>query len=62
MVVRLLVDENGRVQQAIAPAADRFGFGEAAKRAALAARFEPATRDGIAGKMWTELPFDFKLK
>ncbi len=62
VVVRVLVDENGRVLQAVAPAADRFGFGAAAKRAALKASFEPATRDGIAGKMWTELPFEFKLK
>ncbi len=62
LVVRVLVDENGRVLQAVTPAADRFGFGIAAKRAALAARFEPATQGGIAGKMWAELPFDFKLR
>ncbi len=62
VVVRVLVDENGRVLQAVAPPAGRFGFGLAAKRAALGARFEPATRDGIAGKMWTELPFEFKLR
>ena len=62
VVVRVLVDENGRVMQAVAPAGDRFGFGAAAKQAALGASFEPATRDGIAGRMWTELPFEFKLK
>ena len=62
MVVRVLVDENGRVLQAIAPAKDRFGFGESARQAALQASFEPATKDGIAGKMWTEMLFQFKLK
>ncbi len=63
VVVRVLVDENGWVLQAtVPPATGRFGFGPAAKRAALGARFEAATRDGIAGKMWTELPFDFKVK
>jgi hypothetical protein len=36
-----------------------LGFDEAAREAALKARFVHATRDGIAGKMWTELLLDF---
>ena len=62
VVVRVLVDENGSVLQAIVASSDPYGFDAAAKEAALAARFEPPTRDGIAGKMWAELPFEFRLR
>ncbi len=62
ILVRVLVDENGRVAQAIAPGPDPFGFSRAARAAALKARYEAATRDGIPGKMWTELPFEFRLQ
>jgi TonB family protein len=61
VVVKVLVDEEGKVLQAIAPP-DRDGFGEAAREAALGARFDPAKRDGVAGKMWRNLPFEFKVE
>jgi TonB family protein len=64
VLLLVLVDENGRVLRAIVKQTDDpdLGFNQAARRAALQALFAPATRDGIAGKMWTELPFDFLVK
>jgi TonB family protein len=58
-----LVDENGRVVRTIVKRTDDpgLGFNEAAKKAALRTTFDPATRDGLPGKMWTELPFSFRL-
>jgi TonB family protein len=58
-----LVDENGRVVRTIVKRTDDpgLGFNEAAKQAALRTTFDPATRDGLPGKMWTELPFSFRL-
>ena len=61
IVVKVLVDENGKVLQAIAPGRDEHGFLAAAREAARGARFEPATRDGIVGRMWTHLPVEFSL-
>jgi eukaryotic-like serine/threonine-protein kinase len=60
-----LVDENGRVVRTIVKRTDdpgNLGFNEAATRAALRSAFNPATRDGLAGKMWTEMPFSFRLR
>ena len=59
--VRMLVDENGRVTEVSIRDADgsAFGFDEAALAAARAVVFQPATRDGIPGKMWTEMIFEF---
>ena len=59
--VAVLVDENGQVIDAQIREGDNSGLGfeEAALEAARKARFVPATRDGIAGRMWTELLFDF---
>jgi TonB family protein len=63
VLMLVLVDENGRVVRAIVKRTDdhALGFNEAARQAALRATFAPATRDGLAGKMWTELPFSFRL-
>ncbi len=63
VLMLVLVDENGQVVRAIVKQTDDpgLGFNEAARLAALRARFSPATRDGLAGKMWTELPFSFRL-
>jgi TonB family protein len=63
VMMLVLVDENGRVARAIVKRTDDpgLGFNDAARRAALRARFDPAARDGIPGKMWTELPFSFRL-
>ena len=60
-IVRVLVNEEGRVVQA-SVALDEDGFGAAARQAALEATFEPARKDGVAGKMWWNLPFEFKLE
>lgn len=59
--VEVLVDENGQVIEARVRKGDSsgLGFNEAALEAARKARFFPATRDGIAGKMWADLYFEF---
>lgn len=59
--VRVLVDENGRVLEAEVrePDGSVYGFDEAALTAARQVVFQSATRDGIPGKMWTELIFEF---
>jgi len=59
--VALLVDENGNVIDTRIKEGDpsRLGFNEAALAAARKCRFLPATRDGVPGKSWTELIFDF---
>jgi TonB family protein len=59
--VKVLVDEQGEVIEARLPREDPsgLGFNEATLKAARATRFFPATRDGIAGKMWTDLYCDF---
>lgn len=59
--VAVLVAENGQVIDAQIREGDNSGLGfeEAALAAARKARFVPANRDGIAGRMWTELLFDF---
>jgi eukaryotic-like serine/threonine-protein kinase len=63
VLMLVLVDENGHVIRAIVKRTDDpgVGFNEAARRAALRATFDPASRDGLPGKMWTELPFSFRL-
>jgi TonB family protein len=59
--VRVLVDENGRVIEAKVRDGDNsgLGFNEVAEEAARKTAFFPATRDGIPGRMWTELIFEF---
>jgi TonB family protein len=64
VLLLVLVDENGRVVRAIVKRTDdvnKLGFNEAARRAAFRTTFNPASRDGLPGKMWTELPFSFRL-
>jgi TonB family protein len=57
----VLVDETGHVIDAKIREGDKSGLGfeETALEAAKRTRYVPATRDGIAGKMWTELILDF---
>ncbi|HEV7508729.1 MAG TPA: TonB family protein [Thermoanaerobaculia bacterium] len=57
----VLVDENGQVIDTQIREGDKSGLGfeEVALAAAKRTRFFPATRDGIAGKMWTEMLLDF---
>ncbi|HXO43367.1 MAG TPA: TonB family protein [Thermoanaerobaculia bacterium] len=63
VLLLVLVDENGHVIRTIVKRTDDpgVGFNDAARRAALRATFNPASRDGLPGKMWTELPFSFRL-
>jgi TonB family protein len=57
----LLVDEHGKVIDAVvregAPA--DLGFDQVALAAARKVPFQPATRNNVAGKMWTEMIFSF---
>jgi TonB family protein len=57
----VLVDENGRVIDARIREGDRsgLGFDEAALEAARKARYFPATRGDVPGRMWTDLGIDF---
>jgi serine/threonine-protein kinase len=61
----LLVDERGRVIDAVvregesAELGGPFGFNEVALAAARKVSFQPATRNNIPGKMWTEMIFAF---
>ncbi len=59
--MRLLVDENGRVLEAEVAegSGSTFGFDETALAAARQVVFQPATRDGIPGRMWTDLILEF---
>jgi len=61
VTVRVAVDETGRVVDAEMRDGDGsgLGFDEAALEAARKTTFFPATRDGIEGRMWTELSFEF---
>jgi serine/threonine-protein kinase len=64
VVVAVLVDETGRVIQTLVKQGDDsgLGFNRAAVEAARQTLFDPATRDSVPGKMWTELTFEFRLK
>ena len=63
VVVAVLVDENGQVQDARVEESVRqkVGLNEAALKAARAARYRSATKDGVRVKMWTRLRVPFKL-
>ncbi|HEX3128364.1 MAG TPA: TonB family protein [Thermoanaerobaculia bacterium] len=58
----LLVDEQGKVVEAVVREGDpdNLGFNEAAVQAALTTRFQPATRWDLPGKAWTELILEFE--
>jgi eukaryotic-like serine/threonine-protein kinase len=62
--VAVLVDEAGQVIDVQLRGADKsgLGFNEAALEAARKARYFPASRDDVAGKMWTDLDFVFEEK
>jgi TonB family protein len=63
VTVEVLVDENGTVVQTrLLKGDDRgLGFNEAAIAAAQSARFRPATKNGVAVRMWKSLVFPFTL-
>jgi protein TonB len=64
VVVSVKVDENGHVEEAqLTESIDQnVGINEAALAVARAARFKPATRDGVPIAMWTRLRIPFKLQ
>jgi periplasmic protein TonB len=68
VVLEVLVDEIGAVVEARVKSASvddgsaDAEFRQAALTAARQARFEPATKNGIAGKMWGELSYEFGTK
>jgi serine/threonine-protein kinase len=59
--VAVLVDENGNVVQARIKEGDPsgLGFNEAARDAAQRTHFLPATQNGVPGKSWNDLAFEF---
>jgi len=62
VIVRVLVDEAGRVSDTeLKGTPAGFGFDQAALQAAKGARFQPAMQNGTAIKMWVDLPIHFKL-
>jgi protein TonB len=63
VVVSVLVDENGRVQDArlLEPIAKKVGINEEALAVARNAQYRPATKEGVRVKMWTRLRIPFKL-
>jgi TonB family protein len=63
VVVSILVDENGQVQDVrmAEPIKQKAGLNEAALAAARTAHYKPATKEGVRVKMWTRLRIPFKL-
>jgi protein TonB len=63
VVVSVLVDENGQVQDArmVEPIPQKVGINEAALAAARSARYKPATKQGVRVKMWTRLKIPFTM-
>jgi TonB family protein len=62
IVVRVLVDENGRVAQVELKGREvGFGMDHEALRAARGARFSAATKDGVPVRIWLDLPIEFRL-
>jgi TonB family protein len=59
--VAVLVDENGNVTEARIKEGDPsgLGFNEAARDAARRTHFLPATQNGVPGKSWNDLAFEF---
>lgn len=62
IVVLVLVDEDGRPSKVRIADPDKsgLGFNEAALAAAREATFQPATKDGVPGKMWARLVYGFR--
>jgi protein TonB len=62
VMIRALVDENGRVVKAVVVEEDpsQLGFDEAALDAAYRTLYKPARKDGVPVKMWIELPVKFQ--
>lgn len=56
----VLVDENGEVAE-VRFSKGHQGFRDSIKKALKKAKFNPATKNGVPGKMWIELSFHFEL-
>jgi len=63
VLLSLLVDENGKVVdlRVIERVRQAVGINEAAVHAGRSARYQPATKDGVRVKMWTQLRVPFRL-
>ncbi|MDY7096260.1 MAG: energy transducer TonB, partial [Acidobacteriota bacterium] len=63
VILSLLVDERGRVQEVkiVQGVRSKTGLNEAAAEAARTARFKPATKEGVRVKMWATLKIPFRL-
>lgn len=60
VVVRILVDENGRSQEVqLRDKRVGFGFDEAALEGARQFTFTPATKNGVRVKMWVDIALNF---
>jgi len=61
VLVAVLVDEKGGVAEVRIKSGDHsgLGFNEAALAAVRRARFLPATRNGVAGRSWSEVMIEF---
>lgn len=60
--VRVLVGENGRVQEVtIGKSSGEAALDESALEAVRHWRFEPAKRDGVPVRAWAVVPIEFKL-
>jgi len=62
VIVRVLVDENGDVIDTDIPGGKvGFGFDAAAISYAKGSKWDPARKEGVEVKIWTEIKVDFKL-
>jgi protein TonB len=63
VVVRFLVDKQGRVSQSTVVRADPEGvFEQSALKAVRQWRFQPGTKDGRPVATWVQVPIRFELK
>lgn len=61
VVVRVLVDENGKVLKTeLAGKPQKFGFDSEALQAAKRSQWRPATKNGVPVKMWHTLSINFR--
>jgi TonB family protein len=63
VLLSVLVDENGKVGDVriLERVRQNVGINEAAVSAARRAKYQPATKDGVRVKMWTNLRLPFRL-
>jgi len=61
VIVKVLVDKQGHPRRAIVIKSDSEVFNEAARKAALEARFRPAVMNSGPVKCWVLIPYRFKL-